>query len=226
VVRPTFGRTQDGESATAETRIDRAAERRRSHAAVDDPALVMEAAAGFLSARPRSVAETRRRLRHLGYRHELVESVVGRLVETGYLDDGAFARAWVESRDRARPRGAAALRRELALKGVDRPTIDRVLEERDAGGGHRSATASLRRNALLATDAVDPDATADTDDRVQPSAEEDAARRVLERKLPALMRERDERRRWQKAYALLARSGFDPDTCTATVRSVFHPTES
>ena len=46
------------------------------------------------------------------------------------LDDEAFARAWVESRDRARPRGERAIRQELGLKGVDRPTIDLVLSER------------------------------------------------------------------------------------------------
>ena len=42
---------------------------------------------------------------------------------TGYLDDAAFARTWVESRDRARPRGESALRRELTLKGMARPVF-------------------------------------------------------------------------------------------------------
>lgn len=90
----------------------------------------MEAAALFLSVRPRSIAETRRRLRFLGYRHDLVETVLGRLVTLGYLDDQAFARAWLESRDRARPRGTAALRGELAAKGIDRETVRVLLDER------------------------------------------------------------------------------------------------
>ena len=180
----------------------------------------MDAAAAFLSVRPRSVAETRGRLRHLGYRQELVDSVVARLVEMGYLDDAAFARAWVESRDRARPRGAAALRRELALKGVERSIIEQALEERHVGGSRQPPAG---RDPALAANAVDRHGTTDEDDAVNPSAEEDAARRVLERRLPALLRERDERRRRQKAYALLARSGFDPDTCTATIRTVFPP---
>ncbi|MDQ3870400.1 MAG: RecX family transcriptional regulator [Chloroflexota bacterium] len=199
----------------AESRIDRAGERRRTRASVDDPAVVMDAAAAFLAVRPRSVAETRRRLRRLGYRQELVDLVVARLTEMGYLDDAAFAGAWVESRDRSAPRGAAALRRELALKGVERRTIEGVLEEREArGGGERRAggsrwcSAGDRRGV-------------DADHRVSPSAEEAAARRVLERKLPALLRVSDERRRWQKAYALLARNGFDPETCAATIHSVF-----
>ena len=44
------------------------------------------------------------------------------------LDDETFARAWVESRDRARPRGERALQNELRLKGIDRAVVDLVLE--------------------------------------------------------------------------------------------------
>ena len=112
------------------------AERR---AAVDDPAVVLEAAARFLEPRARSVAEVRRRLTGAGYRPELVDGAIERLLELGMLDDEAFARAWVESRDRARPRGERAIRQELGLKGVDRSTIDLVLAER------REATAGPAR---------------------------------------------------------------------------------
>ena len=150
---------------------------------------MMEAAAAFLATRPRSVGETTRRLRHLGYPPSLVEDVVTRLAEVGYLDDDAFARTWVESRDRARPRGENALRRELAQKGVPRGVVDEVMAERiDA-----------------ATD-VDPNVV--------------AAAALLERKRAGLCREPDERRRRQKAYALLARNGFDPETCRTVSASV------
>ncbi len=167
------------------------AERREARAEIDDPAVVMEAAAAFLAVRPRSIEETRRRLRHLGYRHALVDQVVVRLVEMGYLDDESFARTWVESRDRARPRGENALRRELALKGVPREIVDEVLTERADGMAHD----------------VDPPDVA-------------AARRLLERRRAALEREPDPRRRRQKAYALLARNGFDP-SITAEVSGNF-----
>jgi regulatory protein len=89
-----------------------------------------DAAAAFLAVRPRSVEETRRRLRHLGYPAAPIEVVIDRLLAYGYRDDEAFARAWVESRDRARPRGEAALRRELVLKGVDGELIAAILAER------------------------------------------------------------------------------------------------
>lgn len=108
------------------------AERRERRATVDDPDLVLEAAARFLEARSRSVAEVRRRLTTAGYRAELVEAAIARLTELGMLDDATFARAWVESRDRARPRGERALRSELALKGIDRAIVDETLVERSA----------------------------------------------------------------------------------------------
>ena len=148
----------------------------------------MDAAAAFLAARPRSVMETHRRLRHLGYPHALVDSVVDRLKEMNYLDDEAFARAWVESRDRARPRGEAALRRELVLKGIDREVIDEVLMERHYG-----------------PDGQDPNAA--------------AAVALLERRRSALSRETDPSKRRQKAFALLARNGFDPETAREVATS-------
>lgn len=164
----------------------RVAKRLEERAALTETGPVMEAAAGFLAVRPRSVAETRRRLRHLGYPQTLADEVVARLVEMRYLDDAVFARAWVESRDRARPRGEAALRRELTLRGVARDIIDEVLHERVGS---------------------DPDA----------DPNRAAAGALLERRRNALEREPDLARRRHKAYALLARNGFDPETCRAAL---------
>jgi regulatory protein len=157
------------------------AERRDRRAAVDDPAVVLDAAARFLETRSRSVAEVRRRLTTAGYRTELVEGAIARLVELGILDDATFARAWVESRDRARPRGERALRQELLLKGVDRALIDEVLGERGEGR--------------------------------EQGADVGAAAQLLARHARSLERAADPRVRRQRAYALLARNGFDPDVC-------------
>ncbi len=158
------------------------AERRAERGAIDDPGQVLDAAARLLESRPRSVAEVRRRLVSAGYRPDLVDAAVQRLVALGYLDDDAFARSWVESRDRARPRGERALRQELRLKGVDAEVVDAVLEQRD-------------------------------------DAELAAAGRLLERQLHALARVADPRARRQRAYAVLARNGFDPDVASSAVRA-------
>ena len=74
-----------------------AAERRERRAEVDDPAAVIEAAARFLEARPRSVDEVRRKLTRLGYQPSSSRAR-GPVADLGFLDDDSFARAWVKSR--------------------------------------------------------------------------------------------------------------------------------
>src|SRR5215210_9074909 len=111
------------------------AERREARAAIDDQQVVVEAAVRFLEPRARSVDEVRRRLITAGYRSELVTSAIERLLELGMLDDEAFARAWLASRDRAHPRGEHAIRIELGRKGIDRASIDLVLAERREAHG-------------------------------------------------------------------------------------------
>ena len=173
--------------------------RRARRAAVDDPDEVLAAAARFLEARPRSTDEVRRRLREAGYKGELVEGAIARLTELGFLDDAGFARSWVESRDRARPRGARALRDELRRLGI----------------GTADAEAALAAREALATGA-DPDDPRDrggAGERASSAAsDEAAAARLLARKGAALLREPDPRKRRARAYALLARAGFDPGT--------------
>lgn len=175
------------------------AERRQRRAEVDDPAVVLEAAARFLEVRPRSVAEVRRRLTSAGYQAELVDGAISRLGDLGILDDEAFARAWVESRDRAHPRGERAIREELRLKGVERAVVEAVLEER------RSA--------------IDDESDADG-----PGPDRVAAERLMVRNARALARVADPRQRRQRAYALLARHGFDPETCREVAATVIEPT--
>jgi regulatory protein len=163
---------------------------------------VLGAGLRFLEVRSRSISEVRRRLRSAGYEAGLVEGAIGRLLELGFLDDAAFARAWVESRDRARPRGERALRLELGQKGVARDVTDATLEER-------------RDEASARADAAD---AADPDREPEPSVDEAAAQRLLERRASQLGRVPDPRVRRQRAYALLARNGFDPGVCSTVAK--------
>ena len=134
--------------------------------------------------------EVRRRLLLHGYRADLVDGTIARLIELGIIDDSAFAQAWVESRDRAHPRGQRALRAELRKKGIDRQVVDDVIE--------------LRETA-------------------QPDADAAAAARLLERHASALARVPDPRARRQRAYALLARSGFDSETAVEAINLIEEP---
>jgi regulatory protein len=181
------------------------AEARARRAAVDDPAVVLDALARLLEVRSRSIAEVSRRLTEAGYRAELVQGAVERFVALGYLDDAAFARAWVESRDRAHPRGARALRDELRRRGLAADVVEAALAAREA-----------------ASEGVDPDAGAAALDGGRVSSatsDREAAARLLARRQGALLREADPRRLRSKAYGLLARSGFDPDVCREAVSS-------
>jgi SOS response regulatory protein OraA/RecX len=193
-------------------------ERRERRAFVSDVAEVLDAAARFLEARSRSVAEVRRRLVSSGYRPELVEQAISRLIQQGYLDDDAFARAWVDSRDRARPRGERALRLELIQKGIARETIDAVLAERAAGRGTGGSWGTGANPSERDGDAVEE--PGGSEDESGLSADDVAARRLIDRNRRALLREMDPRKRRQRAYALLARSGFDPETCRTVAASV------
>jgi len=157
------------------------AEKRARHGEIDDPEIVLAAALRFLEVRQRSVAEVRRRLAQTGYRSELVEGAIERLLGLGILDDVTFAQAWVESRDRTRPRGERALRRELQVKGIEGAIVDESMAARRPEHGS----------------ADDPDVA--------------AAELLLRRHASALARIADPRKRRQRAYGLLARHGFDSE---------------
>jgi regulatory protein len=167
------------------------------HATETSPDVVLNAAARFLEARQRSVHEMRRHLTAAAYPADLIERAIGRLMELRMLDDETFARTWVESRDRAHPRGRQALQRELALKGIERSTAQGVLDDRARG----------------ATDGAEAGDIADNPGDGESSADEVAASRLLARRAGALARVADPRVRRQRAYALLARNGFDAGVC-------------
>lgn len=174
-------------------------ERRARRATIDDPEQVVTAALRRLEVRAFSVAQLRRRLVEAGYRPDLVEGALERLAALGLLDDVRYARDWIEARDQARPRGVAALRRELAQRGLEPEVIAAALAERATGRGREGG------------------APAENDERAAATADERAAATLLARRAAALGRVADRRLRRQRAYSLLARYGFDPDVCAAAV---------
>ncbi|HTE87070.1 MAG TPA: regulatory protein RecX [Dehalococcoidia bacterium] len=95
--------------------------------------------------RSRSREELRRRLLRKGLDGAAVDHELARLQEQGYIDDDAFARAWVAVRQGGSvPRGAAMLTAELLRKGVDREvTRDAVA----AGDDSTAAGIAARKRA-------------------------------------------------------------------------------
>ena len=86
----------------------------------------------LLAAKPRSVAELRERLMQgkdvKGDKSAVVETVIARLREYGYLDDERFAFSYASSKVKQRPIGRRRLQRDLKLKQVDNAVADEALE--------------------------------------------------------------------------------------------------
>ena len=112
----------------------------------------LDAALRFLHYRPRSELEIKRRLRSRNYGTVIVEKVISRLKQQGYIDDAAFTRYWIENRFQFNPRGVRALRQELWQKGVDDATIDEAL----AGYDEDEAAARATEKALRRLHGLDP----------------------------------------------------------------------
>jgi regulatory protein len=93
----------------------------------DAAEVAYDRALNYLSYRPRSRSEVTSYLQRHGESDSQIEIVIGRLERAGLLDDEAFARFWVENRERFRPRGLRALRYELRNKGIRDEIADRVL---------------------------------------------------------------------------------------------------
>jgi regulatory protein len=85
-------------------------------------------AAKLLAAKSRSVAELRELLgQGKGATKADVDEVVARLTEYGYLNDERFALGYASAKVRQRPIGRQRLRRDLALKKVDKETAAEAL---------------------------------------------------------------------------------------------------
>ena len=113
-----------------------------------------DVAVRFLASRPKSVAEIARHLRSKRFDDNVIAGAIDRLRAQRYVDDEAFARYWVEQRERHRPRGDRALKSELLQKGVSRDVVDVVLGERapdaDVEQAKRALSRPLTRWATLA----------------------------------------------------------------------------
>ena len=83
----------------------------------------------FIQHRPRSVEETRQRLKKKGFSDKVIEITLNKLLEKKWLDDLDFARQWIENRNAFRPRSDRLLAYELRLKGVSDDNITQALEQ-------------------------------------------------------------------------------------------------
>src|SRR6185312_14992618 len=86
---------------------------------------VFQRAGKLLAAKQRSVEELRERLLEgRGATPQIVETVIERLREYGYLDDARYAQSYASLRVQQRPIGRQRLQRDLWLKKIDKQTAE------------------------------------------------------------------------------------------------------
>lgn len=125
----------------------------------DETYRAREAALSLLAHRARARVELRRRLARKEFAEPVIDEVMAWLEERGYIDDRAFAEAFVRDRLRLRPRGRMGLRQELRRKGLDDAVSDAAIDavmdagdvsERDLARDAAAAWARKNRSAVRA----------------------------------------------------------------------------
>lgn len=112
--------------------------------------MAMASAMRLLAYRPRSEKEMLTALQRHGVKPELLAETMARLREVRLLDDGEFARSYVDQRDRTSPRGRRLLRAELRSKGVTPQIADGPLAEVDeSDAAYRAAAKRGRTLSVL-----------------------------------------------------------------------------
>ena len=116
----------------------------------DDLLAAKQTATRQLSYRPRSVAELRQTLGQRGFGPQIVERVIDRFTELGYLDDADFARRWIATRESVAPRGTRLLKRELRQKGIGADLTEEVIADADLDDLESAMRIAERRLPKLA----------------------------------------------------------------------------
>ena len=98
-----------------------------------------------LTGQPRSRAELAKKL---GAKHvpaDIAQRLLDRFEEVGLVDDAAFARDWVESRQSGRGLARRALAVELRRKGVNPAVVDDAVSAVDSEAEEATARELVRR---------------------------------------------------------------------------------
>ena len=90
---------------------------------------LLGAAIRFVSFRPRSKKELRDFCIKTLKRHHttaplVIDQVIERMTELGYVNDDKFAEWWISQRTAFRPKGKRVIEAELLAKGIRNPEID------------------------------------------------------------------------------------------------------
>jgi len=98
-----------------------------------------------LTGQARSRSELAAKLSKKHVPPDVAERLLDRFTEVGLIDDAAFARDWVQSRQVGRGLARRALAQELRRKGVDQTVIEEAVEGVDPQAEVEAARALVRR---------------------------------------------------------------------------------
>ncbi|HET7689841.1 MAG TPA: regulatory protein RecX [Nocardioidaceae bacterium] len=98
-----------------------------------------------LTGRARSRSELAKKLAGKGVPAELADRLLDRFEEVGLVDDAAFAREWVSSRQASRGLARRALSQELRRKGIDDAVAREALDDVDSEDEVELARELVRR---------------------------------------------------------------------------------
>ena len=88
----------------------------------------------YLTYRPRSEEEMKRRLHQRGFNGEIIEKTIAKLKEQNLIDDFAFAQFWKDNRLSFKPKSRSLIKRELKDKKVAQEIIEQVTQDLDDEG--------------------------------------------------------------------------------------------
>lgn len=120
----------------------------------DPQSVARQIALTRLAHAPRTRAELEQTLASRGVPAEAAAAVLDRFSQVGLIDDAAFARAWVQSRQAGRGLARRALAQELRRRGVDAEIATEALAEVDQTAEHAAASRLVARK-LQATARLD-----------------------------------------------------------------------
>ena len=97
--------------------------------AEDQAIRAKQRALDYLAYKPRTEKEVRRTLEQEEISAPVIEDVIARIKELGYLDDESYAHDYARNRFANKQYGPQRIRRELRERGIDRSLADTAVEQ-------------------------------------------------------------------------------------------------
>lgn len=97
----------------------------------------------LLNYRERSRGEVEERLKKKKFDQKIIKKTIAYFERIDLLNDERFARLWVRSRMRFRPRSTRLIHLELRQKGLEKELIERIIKEEISPGQEMAAALAL-----------------------------------------------------------------------------------